>query len=73
MISFTRWKKEQLVLDLYNQGKTAKEIAKTVHMSFRDIGTIIHEQEQKQEIKEVQSQQHYLSSRYEPLYKWVLR
>jgi hypothetical protein len=33
-------KKEQLVLDLYNQGKTTKEIDKTVHVSFRDIGTI---------------------------------
>jgi hypothetical protein len=62
MMSFTRWKKEQLVLDLYSQGKTAKEIAKTVHMSFRDIGTIIHEQEEKQGIKEVQAQQQYLSS-----------
>ena len=62
MMSLTRWKKEQLVLDLYNQGKTTKEIAKTAHMSFRDIGTIIHEQEHKQEIKEVQAQQQYLSS-----------
>lgn len=30
MMSFTRWKEEQLVLDLYNHGKTGKEIAKTV-------------------------------------------
>jgi DNA-binding NarL/FixJ family response regulator len=42
MINMTNtvFMKEQLVLDLYNQGKTAKEIAKTVYMSFRDIGTI---------------------------------
>src|SRR5947199_7308080 len=62
MMSLGRWKKEQLVLDLYKQGKTSKEIAKVVHMSFRDIGTIVHEQEKKQEVKEVQAQQHYLSS-----------
>jgi len=62
MMSLTRWKKEQLVLDLYKQGKTIKEIAKVVHMSFRDIGTIVHEQEKKQEVKEMQAQQHYLSS-----------
>ena len=62
MMSLGRWKKEQLVLDLYKQGKTSKEIAKVVHMSFRDIGAIVHEQEKKQEVKEVQAQQQYLSS-----------
>jgi hypothetical protein len=31
-------------------------------MSFRDIGTIVHEQEKKQQVKEVQAQQQYLSS-----------
>jgi len=59
MMSLGRWKKEQLVLDLYKQGKTSKEIAKVVHMSFRDIGAIVHEQEKKQEAKEVLTQQHY--------------
>jgi hypothetical protein len=62
MMSLGRWKKEQLVIDLYKQGKTSKEIAKSVHMSFRDIGAIVHEQEKKQEVKEVQAQQQYLSS-----------
>jgi hypothetical protein len=62
MMSLGRWKKEHLVIDLYKQGRTSKEIAKSVHMSFRDIGTIIHEQEKKQEVKEVQAQQQYLSS-----------
>jgi len=31
-------------------------------MSFRDIGAIVHEQEKKQEVKEMQAQQQYLSS-----------
>jgi hypothetical protein len=33
-----------------------------IHMSFRDIETIVYEQEKKQEVKEVQPQQQYLSS-----------
>ncbi len=31
-------------------------------MSFRDIGTIVHEQEKKQEVKQIQPQQQYLPS-----------
>jgi cytidylate kinase len=33
----TRKERERLVLDLYNQGKTIREIAKEARMSFRDI------------------------------------
>jgi chromosome segregation ATPase len=35
-----REEKRQLVLQLYNEGKTMREIAKEVHMSFGDIGII---------------------------------
>jgi hypothetical protein len=49
----TRQNKEKLVIDLYNQGKTIRDIAKELRMSFRDIGTILKktsgEMEQKQE------------------------
>jgi transposase len=38
----TRQERERLVLDLYNQGKTIREIAKEVRMSFRDIGVILN-------------------------------
>jgi transposase len=38
----TRQERERLVLDLYNQGKTIREIAKEVRMSFRDIGAILN-------------------------------
>ena len=38
----TRQERERLVLDLYNQGKTYREIAKEARMSFRDIGVILN-------------------------------
>jgi predicted nucleic acid-binding Zn-ribbon protein len=37
----TRTEKEQRVIELYQQGKTIREIAQYVHMSFGDIGAII--------------------------------
>ena len=36
-----RWDKEQLVIKLHQEGKTIRETAQQVHMSFKDIGTII--------------------------------
>jgi len=37
----SRTEKEQRVIELYEQGKTIREIAHEVHMSFGDIGFII--------------------------------
>jgi DNA-binding NarL/FixJ family response regulator len=34
----TSKQREKLVLDLYKEGKTIREIAKEAKMSFRDIG-----------------------------------
>jgi DNA invertase Pin-like site-specific DNA recombinase len=34
--------KEKLVIELANQGKTTREMAKAVHISLKDIGKIIH-------------------------------
>jgi DNA repair ATPase RecN len=52
----TRQEKERLVIDFYNQGKTIREIAKELRMSFRDIGSILKkasaEVEEKRDIKE---------------------
>jgi cytidylate kinase len=31
------------VIELYKQGKTRRQIAETVHMSFKDIADIINE------------------------------
>jgi predicted transcriptional regulator len=52
----TRQEKERLVIDFYNQGKTIREIAKELRMSFRDIGAILKKasgvMEEKRDIKE---------------------
>jgi hypothetical protein len=53
----TRKERERLVLDFYNQGKTIREIAKEVRMSFRDIGVILNkavEEKKTERLKEVQ-------------------
>ena len=47
----TRQEKEKLVIQLYNQGMTIREISKEARMSFRDIGSIlkkVSEEEEKQ-------------------------
>jgi hypothetical protein len=36
-----RRNKEQLVIELYSQGKNIRQIAATAHLSFSDIGSII--------------------------------
>jgi hypothetical protein len=58
----TREQKERLVLDLYNQGKSTREIAQIAHMSFRDICFIIDKKEKEKEAIEGQSQQGILST-----------
>jgi transposase len=69
----TRKERERLVLELYNQGKTIREIAKEVRMSFRDIGVILNKAVEKKDeaLKEQghdnngaqynQQEQHHLS------------
>jgi hypothetical protein len=37
----SRTEKEQRVIELYQEGKTIREIAREVHMSFGNIGSII--------------------------------
>jgi hypothetical protein len=53
----TREEKEKLVLDLYNEGKSTREIAPITHISFRDIGCIIDKKEKEKETIEGQVQQ----------------
>ena len=48
----TRQEREQTVLDLYNQGKTIREIAKEIRMSFRDIGAVLKKEEGEGKTKE---------------------
>ena len=47
----TRQEKEKLVLDLYNQGKTYREIAEEARMSPRDIGVIVNKAVREEELK----------------------
>jgi transposase len=44
----SRQEKEKLVLDLYNQGKSTREIAQEVRMSFSGIGAILKAEEEKE-------------------------
>ena len=46
MMVLTREEKRRLVLDLYNQGRTYREIAKEARISPRDIGIILRKAEQ---------------------------
>jgi transposase len=59
-----RQERERVVLDLYNQGKTIREIAKEVRMSFRDIGAILNKavEEKTEGSKEEEQQQLSLSA-----------
>lgn len=51
----TNKQREKLVLDLYNEGKTIKEIAKEARMSFRDIGVILKQAGKQEEHTQQQS------------------
>lgn len=37
LVPLNRHQKKALVIELYNQGKTRRQIAEVVHMSFKDI------------------------------------
>jgi hypothetical protein len=42
-VLLNRHQKKALVIELYNQGKTRRQIAEIVHMSFKDIADAINE------------------------------
>ena len=42
MTILTRQERERLVIELYNQGKTYREISKEARISPRDIGVILN-------------------------------
>jgi hypothetical protein len=60
MTILTRQERETLVLDLYNQGKTYRQISKEARISPRDIGVILNKtlEERTEGIKEEQQEQH---------------
>jgi DNA-binding CsgD family transcriptional regulator len=58
MTILTRREKIRLVLDLYNQGKTYREISKEARISPRDIGVILNkviEEKKTEGLKEAQN------------------
>src|SRR5215207_9157250 len=57
----TRQEKERLVIDLYNQGRTSRDIAKELRMSFRDIGSILKKASGEMEEKQDKEQSPLLS------------
>jgi transcriptional regulator len=57
----TRQEKEKLVIELYNQGKTIRDIAKELRLSFRDIGTILRRASGEIEEKQDKEQSSLLS------------
>jgi transposase len=68
-MSMTRQERERVVLDLYNQGKNIREIAKEARMSFRDIGIILNraaEEKEEQQRKEGRQQDIILEQQQQP-------
>jgi transposase len=59
MTILIRQERERLVIDLYNQGKTYREISKEARISPRDIGVILNKvmEEKTEGLKEEQLQQ----------------
>lgn len=43
IVLLNKHQKKTLVIELYKQGKTRRQIAEVVHMSFKDIADIINE------------------------------
>jgi len=56
----SRKEKEKLVIQLAHEGKTTREIAKQVHISLRDIGTIIRKEtgDDKEDLLSKEKQKH---------------
>src|ERR1051325_8763264 len=52
----TREEKERFVLDLYNQGKSTRQIAEEARMSFRDIGAILDKVEEEKKTNKEQAE-----------------
>jgi transposase len=52
MSIISRHERQRLVLKLYNEGKSIREIAKEVRMSFRDIGVILNKAVEEKEDRE---------------------
>ena len=57
MTILTRQERERLVLELYNQGKTYREISKVARISPRDIGIILNKAVEKKKTEGTKEEQ----------------
>src|SRR5215210_1417653 len=66
MTILTRQERERFVLDLYNQGKTYREICKEARISPRDMGVILNKvvEEKTEGLKEEQEQDNINSKKH---------
>jgi hypothetical protein len=55
-MTLTRQERERFVLDLYNQGKSTREIAEEARISFRDIGVILNKVIEEKEASKEQAE-----------------
>jgi transposase len=67
MLLLSRTEKEKIVIELAQEGKTTREIAKAVHISLKDIGKIIRkitgeEESLAEKEKEVEKKQRRLKA-----------
>jgi hypothetical protein len=62
MAILTREERRRLVLELHSRGKGTREIAQTLKMSFRDIGSILADADKKKEIEQQQARHRFQSS-----------
>jgi orotate phosphoribosyltransferase-like protein len=64
--SLNKFEKEKKVIELHKEGKTLKEIATEVHMSFRDISKIIKEYEKKKRLESKKEENNQFSQIKKP-------
>ena len=74
----TRQEKERLVLELYNQGKTYREISKEARISPRDIGIILNQviEEKAEGIKQLNnivSEKNQNQEQHNHIYLYLLK
>ena len=74
-ILLNKFEKEKRVIELHKKGKTIRDIAKEVHMSFRDISKIIKDYDKKMRLetkigeKKTRTKKRSISSRIFILFK----
>jgi hypothetical protein len=63
MVALTREERQRRVLELHNQSMGTRKIAQIPQMSFRDIGVILKDADEKKEVEQQQKEQEFESSR----------